>query len=134
MAIHWSQGPTGCCNHLGILVHLGFSFGNVGGKLNTNAFPQQGPLHAHLEHLHPLLPHIVDIQHSFPAVFWMGKHLLWLDCLLPGKTTVQKHLEDMVHLYVDWLLGVHDLIDFGSDCRWQPGCLLWLGHGKHLLQ
>ena len=134
MASHWSQGPIGCCNHLDILVHLLLSGGTVGGKLSTDAFPQQGPLHAHLEHLHPFMPTIMDIQHGFPAVFRMGKHLAWLDGLLPGKTMSQKHIEDLVHLCVDWLLGVHDLIDFGNNCRWQSHGLLWLGHGNHRLQ
>ena len=45
-----------------------------------------------------------------------------------------KHLDDLVHLCVDWLLGVHDLIDFASNCRWPSGSLLWLGHGNHRLQ
>ena len=45
-----------------------------------------------------------------------------------------KHLDDLVHLCVDWLLGVHDLIDFGNNCRWQSHGLLWLGHGNHRLQ
>ena len=45
-----------------------------------------------------------------------------------------KHLDDLVHLCVDCLLGVHDLIDFASNCRWQSGSLLWLGHGNHRLQ
>ena len=134
IAIDWCQAPIGCCHHMDILVHLGFSSGTVGGKLNTKTFPQQSPFHAHLEHLHSFLPAIMDIQHGFPTVFRMGEHLGRLHDLPPGKTMGQKHLADFIHLCVDWLLGIHDLIDLGYNCRWQNSCLQWLGHGNHRFQ
>ena len=114
----WCQAPIGCSHHMDILLHLGLSSGTVGGQLHTKAFPQQSPFHAHLEHLHSFLPAIVDIQHGFSTVFWMGEHLGRLHHLPPGKTMKQKHLADFIHLCIDWLLGIHDLIDLGYNCRW----------------
>ena len=45
---------------------------------------------------------------------WLGESYH----LPPGKTMKQKHLADFIHLCIDWLLGIHDLIDLGYNCRW----------------